>query len=42
MIFVGMDDTPLFAARALRLGAEAWIPKECADDALRELLEPRP
>ncbi len=39
LIVVGMDDTPMFAARALALGAEAWIPKEFADDELRELLE---
>ena len=38
MIVVGADDNPGFAARAGRLGAIAWIPKERADSLLPVLL----
>jgi DNA-binding NarL/FixJ family response regulator len=38
MIVVGADDDPGFAARAGRLGALAWIPKERADSLLPVLL----
>jgi DNA-binding NarL/FixJ family response regulator len=38
VIVVGMNDEPAFAARARRLGAEAWVAKERADDDLRRLL----
>ena len=39
VIVVGVDDDPAFAARAQRLGAEAWIAKERADDELPKLLQ---
>jgi DNA-binding NarL/FixJ family response regulator len=38
MIVVGADDDPGFAARAGRLGAIAWIPKDRADSLLPVLL----
>jgi DNA-binding NarL/FixJ family response regulator len=38
MIVVGADDNPGYAARAGRLGAIAWIPKERADSLLPVLL----
>lgn len=38
VLVVGMDEDPAFAARARRLGAEAWIAKHAADDGLRDLL----
>ena len=38
LIVVGLDDDPGFAARAHRLGAQAWIPKERADALLPLLL----
>jgi len=41
VIVVGVDDDPAFAARAQRLGAEAWIAKDRADDQLPVLLETR-
>jgi len=34
LIVVGVDDDPGFLARAQRLGAEAWIPKDRADAVL--------
>lgn len=38
-VFVlGVDDDPAYAARASRLGAEAWIAKERADEQLPPLL----
>jgi DNA-binding NarL/FixJ family response regulator len=40
VIVIGVDDDPAFAQRARRLGAEAWIAKDRADDELRPLLEP--
>jgi hypothetical protein len=39
VIVVGVDDDPAFAARAHRLGAEAWVAKDRADDQLPALLE---
>ena len=39
VIVMGVDDDPAFAARAQRLGAEAWIAKDRADDELPRLLE---
>ena len=39
VIVVGVDDDPAFAARARRLGAEAWIAKDRADDQLPGFLE---
>ena len=41
VIVVGVDDDPAFAARARRLGAEAWIAKDRADDQLPAFLEAR-
>jgi AmiR/NasT family two-component response regulator len=38
MIAIGADDDPGFAARAERLGAAAWIPKDLADELLPPLL----
>jgi DNA-binding NarL/FixJ family response regulator len=38
MIVVGVDDHPAYAERARRLGAEAWIAKDRADDGLFALL----
>jgi DNA-binding NarL/FixJ family response regulator len=38
VIVVGLDDDPSFASRARRLGAAAWIPKEHADEQLRDAL----
>jgi DNA-binding NarL/FixJ family response regulator len=38
LIVVGADDDPGFAARAGRLGAIAWIPKDRADSLLPVLL----
>ncbi|HEY6891687.1 MAG TPA: response regulator [Solirubrobacter sp.] len=39
VIVVGVDDDPAFARRAKRLGAEAWVAKDRADDELPKLLE---
>jgi DNA-binding NarL/FixJ family response regulator len=39
VIVVGVIDEPAYAARALNLGAEAWIPKDRADEELARLLE---
>ena len=39
VIVMGVDDDPAYAARAHRLGAEAWIAKDRADDELPRLLE---
>lgn len=41
VIVVGVDNDPAFAARAHRIGAEAWIVKDRADEELRELLTRR-
>jgi DNA-binding NarL/FixJ family response regulator len=38
VIVMGMDDHPTFAARARHAGAEAWIAKDMADEALPALL----
>jgi DNA-binding NarL/FixJ family response regulator len=40
VIVVGVDDDPGFAARARRIGAEAWVPKEHAASLLPFLLTP--
>jgi len=39
VIVIGVDDDPAYAARARRLGAEAWVAKDRADDQLPALLE---
>jgi DNA-binding NarL/FixJ family response regulator len=39
MIVMGVDDDPAYAARASRLGAEAWIAKDQAAEDLPRLLE---
>ncbi len=38
VLVLGVDDDPAFAARARRLGAEAWIAKDRADELLPALL----
>jgi DNA-binding NarL/FixJ family response regulator len=38
VIVVGVDDDRGFAARAHRIGAEAWVPKDCAGSLLPRLL----
>jgi hypothetical protein len=38
VIVVGVDDNPGYAARALRRGASAWIPKERAELLVRAVL----
>jgi DNA-binding NarL/FixJ family response regulator len=38
VIVVGVDDDPGYAARAHRLGAEAWVRKDQADAVLPRLL----
>jgi DNA-binding NarL/FixJ family response regulator len=39
VLVLGVDDDPAFAARAHRLGAEAWIAKDRADEQLAALLQ---
>lgn len=39
VLVLGVDDDPAFAARARRLGAEAWIAKDRADEQLMTLLQ---
>ena len=39
VLVLGADDDPAFAARARRLGAEAWIAKDRADERLVALLQ---
>jgi DNA-binding NarL/FixJ family response regulator len=39
VIVMGLDDDPSFARRARRLGATAWIAKECADELLPDALD---
>jgi DNA-binding NarL/FixJ family response regulator len=38
VVVLGVDVDPAFAVRARRLGAEAWIPKDEADERLPALL----
>ena len=38
VIVIGVDDDPAFAARAHRLGAEAWVSKARADEELPALV----
>jgi hypothetical protein len=38
IIVLGMTDDPAFAARARRLGAQAWVAKERAGEELPRLL----
>lgn len=38
VLVLGVDDDPAFAARAHRMGAEAWISKDRADETLPGLL----
>ena len=40
VIVVGVDDDPAYVARARRLGAEAWVPKDRADELLAGLIVP--
>ena len=39
VIVVGVIDEPAYLSRAMSLGAEAWIPKDRADEELARLLE---
>jgi DNA-binding NarL/FixJ family response regulator len=41
VIVVGVDDDPAYAARAMRLGAEAWVAKDRSDEDLPGLLDGR-
>jgi DNA-binding NarL/FixJ family response regulator len=41
VIVIGADDDPGFAARAARLGAEAWVAKDRAAEILPQLLAVR-
>ncbi len=41
VIVIGVDDDPAFAARARRLGADAWVAKDRADEELPSLLVAR-
>jgi DNA-binding NarL/FixJ family response regulator len=38
LIAMGVDDDPAYRARARRLGAEAWVPKDRADTLLPAVL----
>ena len=38
IVVVGLDDDPGFAARARRLGAMGWVPKERADEMLPDVI----
>jgi DNA-binding NarL/FixJ family response regulator len=38
LVVIGVDDDPAYTARARRIGAEAWVPKDRADELLPELL----
>jgi DNA-binding NarL/FixJ family response regulator len=38
VLVLGVDDDPAYAARAQRLGADAWIAKDRADEQLPALL----
>ncbi len=40
LIVMGVDDNPGYPARAARIGAEAWVPKEQATAILTGLLTP--
>jgi DNA-binding NarL/FixJ family response regulator len=42
LVVVGVDDDPAYPARARRIGAEAWIPKERADTLLPRTLAAEP
>jgi DNA-binding NarL/FixJ family response regulator len=37
-VVIGVDDDPAYLARARRIGAEAWIPKDRADQLLPDVL----
>jgi DNA-binding NarL/FixJ family response regulator len=41
VVVIGLDDDPAYIARARRIGADAWIPKDRADLLLRALRCPR-
>jgi DNA-binding NarL/FixJ family response regulator len=38
LVVVGIDDDPAYPARARRIGAEAWVPKDRADELLPDVL----
>jgi DNA-binding NarL/FixJ family response regulator len=38
LVVMGVDDDPAYRARARRIGAEAWVPKDRADTLLPAVL----
>ena len=40
LVVIGVDDDPAYLARARRIGAAAWVPKDCADALLPAVLRP--
>jgi DNA-binding NarL/FixJ family response regulator len=38
LVVIGVDDDPAYLARARRIGAEAWLPKERSDRLLPDVL----
>jgi chemotaxis response regulator CheB len=42
VIVIGVDDDPAYAARAHRLGAVAWVPKDRADLLVETILHAGP
>jgi DNA-binding NarL/FixJ family response regulator len=40
LIVTGVDDDPAYAARARRIGADAWVAKDLADELLPAVLRP--
>jgi DNA-binding NarL/FixJ family response regulator len=38
LVVMGVDDDPAYPARARRIGAEAWVPKDRADTLLPAVL----
>ena len=40
VIVIGVDDDPAYAARAVRAGAAAWVPKDRIDLLVAEILDP--
>jgi DNA-binding NarL/FixJ family response regulator len=42
LVVMGVDDDPAYGARALRIGADAWLRKELADELLPDVLQQAP
>jgi len=40
LVVIGVDDDPAYVARARRIGADAWVPKDRADALLPAVLRP--